>query len=268
MTISLLLPTRGRAALVQRLFESLIQTTADLRGLEVVLYIDEDDSASHKISSPAFPLIKLVGPPGMTMGSMNRACYDASHGRYVMLINDDVIFRTPDWDTQVIETFNCFPDDIGLVYGNDLDQGAAIPTFPIISRTVCDVLGEICPRGYKNLHIESHLFDVFKQLVRLGYDRVRYLEDVVFEHMHYIVDKAARDQVYDKKNQRADDLLFIALDDERASKAPLLARYIKARGNEQATRQGDSRISEGRVSNEQKTSFKALLKRVFSFSER
>jgi hypothetical protein len=139
-----------------------------------------------------------------------------------------------------------------LAYGNDLDQGAAIPTFPIISRTVCDVLGEICPRGYKNLHIESHLFDVFKQLVRLGYDRVRYLEDVVFEHMHYIVDKAARDQVYNKKNQRADDLLFIALDDERTSKAKLLARYIESERTKHLTGKSEALVSEQKFDNDKK----------------
>jgi hypothetical protein len=264
VNISLLLPTRERPALVHRLFDTLSQTTTDLGNLEVVLYADEDDRASHEISTTAFPLVKLVGRARRTMGSMIRACYDASHGRYVMLINDDVIVRTPGWDTKVIETFGRLPDDIGLIYGNDLDQGEAVPTFPLISRTVCDVLGEICPSGYKNLHIESHLFDIFRQLARLGYGRIRYLENVVFEHMHYVVGKAARDQVYTKKNQRADDLLFIALDDERASKARRLASYIQTRCQEPAARDGDSPVVEGRASTEQETGFRARLRRMLS----
>lgn len=227
--ISLLLPTRGRVPLVQRLFDSLVQTTAELQQLEVVLYIDEDDTESCEILYPGISLIKIIGRPGETMGNMNRACYGASQGRYIVLINDDVVFRTRGWDTRVREAASRFSDEIALVYGNDLDQGKTVPTFPIISRTVCRILGEICPRGYRHLHIESHLLDIFKQLARLGCNRICYLDDVIFEHLHYAVGKAAIDPIYAKKmNQRSDDLLFIALDDERAFKAKLLARWIEA----------------------------------------
>src|ERR1700752_333878 len=162
MSVSLLLPTRGRAALVQRLFDSVVETSTDLERLEVVLYVDEDDRESREISHSKLSLVKLVGHPGETMGNMNRACYDASHGRYVMLVNDDVVFRTKGWDARVCDAASRYPDGIALVYGNDLDQGEAVPTFPIVSRAGCDLLGEICPRGYRHLHIESHLLDIFK----------------------------------------------------------------------------------------------------------
>ena len=227
MEISLLLPTRGRAGLLRRFFDSLLQTTEQLECVEIVLYVDADDSETEKVTDASLAVSKVVGPPGQTMGRMNRACYEASRGRHLILMNDDVVFRTPGWDQQVIRTFGEWTDGIGLVYGDDLDQGAAVPTFPILSRTVCEVLGEICPAGYHHLHIESHLFDIFKQLRKLGHDRIRYLEGVIFEHMHYVVRKAQWDSTYAKKNQRIDDLLFIALDEERAWKAKQLARYIE-----------------------------------------
>lgn len=226
--ISLLLPTRGRVSLVRRLFASVVQTTENLRRVEIVLCIDEDDRESLEIDHPELSLIKTVGRPGRTMGEMTRACYESSRGRYVMLINDDVIFRTTHWDVRVLETATRFSDDISLIYGNDLDQGDAVPTFPILSRAVCDLLGEVCPRGYRHLHIESHWLDIFKQLARLGHKRICYLDEVIFEHMHYVVGKAAIDPTYEKRDQRLDDLLFIALDDERSFKAKLLARYIEA----------------------------------------
>jgi len=193
-----------------------------------VLYLDEDDTESLKVYHSGLSLIKIVGRAGTTMGSMNRACYNASHGCYVMLINDDVVFRTQGWDARVRETATRYPDDIVLVYGNDLDQGDAVPTFPIVPRTVCNMLGEVCPSGYRHLHIESHLLDIFKQLARLGHKRICYLDDVIFEHMHYMVGKAAIDSTYVKKSQRLDDILFIALDDERAFKAKVLAQWIEA----------------------------------------
>ncbi|HEV8725743.1 MAG TPA: hypothetical protein VGW77_34440 [Candidatus Binatia bacterium] len=261
--ISLLLPTRGRAALVRRLFDSLVQTTTDLRRLEVVLYIDEDDGESREISHPELSLIRIVGRPGETMGNMNRACYEASHGPYVMLINDDAVFRTVGWDTRVLEAASHFPDEIALLYGDDLDQGEAVPTFPIMSRTMCDVLGEICPRGYRNLHIESHLLDIFKQLARMGHDRIRYLHDVIVEHMHYVVGKAAVDATYIKKSQRDDDLLFIALDDERAFKAKLLAEHIEAGYNYRSKGTESGYASRQAIGPGQRVGLIALLKRMF-----
>jgi hypothetical protein len=261
LQISLLLPTRGRAALVQRLFASLIQTTEDLRRLEVVLYIDEDDLESRNISHPELSLIKIVGSPGRTMGNMNRACYESSRGRHLMLVNDDVIFRTPYWDARVLEVANRFPDDIALIYGNDLDQGKAVPTFPIVSRTVCDVLGEICPSGYRHLHIESHLLDIFKQLASLGHERICYMDDVIFEHMHYVVGKSAVDSTYAKKNQRLDDLLFFALDDERAFKAKLLARHIEGGQNDDP--RGVKPEHGSALVTSQRPGVMALIKRMF-----
>jgi hypothetical protein len=263
--ISLLLPTRGRVALVQRLFDSLVQTTAEMEQLEVVLYVDEDDAESLKIEHPALSPLKIVGRSGATMGHMTRACYDASHGHYVMLINDDVVFRTKGWDTRVCAAATRYPDDIALVYGNDLDQGEAVPTFPIVSRTVCDVLGEVCPRGYRHLHIESHLLDIFKQLARLGHRRIFYLDDVIFEHMHFIMGKAGMDSTYAKKDQRLDDLLFIALDDQREFQARLLARWIDAARSNALTEAAVPYPSEqGRRFN-QRAGLVSLFKRMLHF---
>jgi hypothetical protein len=264
--ISLLLPTRERPALVHRLFDSLIRTTADLGTLQVVLYVDEDDRASQEICRPELSLVKIVGHPQQTMGKMNQTCYDASQGRYVMLVNDDVVFRSRHWDTRVLEAANRYPDGIMLIYGNDLDQGEAVPTFPIVPRTACQILGGISPLGYRNLHIESHLLDIFKRLARIGHNRICYLDDVIFEHMHYVMGKAAADSVYIKKNQRADDLLFIALDEERAFKAQLLAQRIEADANYHPTDSGMTRRSRHSIKFPQTARLTALLKRMFFWS--
>lgn len=199
VNISLLLPTRKRRALVERLLDSLVATTLEIDSLEAVLYVDRDDPESQQISHPSVSLVKLVRDPGQTMGSMNRQCCEASHGRYVMLINDDAVFRSKDWDGEIMKAFSDFPDEVALVYGNDLDQGKAVPTFPVLSRTTCELLGGICPSGYQNLHIESHIFDIFKQLKRLGHDRIFYRDAVVIEHMHHILGKAQQDETSIKK---------------------------------------------------------------------
>ncbi len=262
VNISLLLPTRGRPQLVSRLLDSLAETTTDLKNLEVILYVDEDDVESHMISDLRLAIVKLVRPPGEKMGEITCACYGASQGRYVMLMNDDAVFKTRGWDDRVVQAFAQFPDDIALVYGNDLDQGKAVPTFPIVSRTVCEVIGEICPKGYYNLHIESHLFDIFKQLSRLGHKRIVYLEDVVFEHMHYAVGKAVKDETYTKKNKQNDDILFISLNDERYHTAVKMVHDIEKLGK--GLNDAHSTRASEKAYKRSKFSVKGILKRVFT----
>ena len=227
--ISLLLPTRGRPKLLRRLFESLVDTTSRLAKIEIILYIDADDIPTQEVAHPSLQLIKLIKPPGEKMGRMNQLCYEASRGRFVMLMNDDVVFRSKAWDARVLDAFARFPDEAALVYGNDLHQQEAMATLPIVSRAVCDAVGGICPRDYLNVYIDVHLFDVFKKLAKLGYPRTAYLEDVIFEHLHHEVGKSSLDATYVKKNEQFDDLLFINLEDERWNQAKMLKRYIDAR---------------------------------------
>jgi glycosyltransferase involved in cell wall biosynthesis len=134
VNISILLPTRGRPSLIYRLFESLSQTTSNTENLEVILYLDEDDIPSQEISYALLKIIKLIRPLGKSMGKMIRECYKASHGRYIIIMNDDAVFRTKGWDLSVMEAFSRFPDDVAFVYANDLDRGRRMPTFPILSR--------------------------------------------------------------------------------------------------------------------------------------
>ncbi len=226
--ISLLLPTRGRPSLVYRLFDSILGVTSDPDSLEIVLYIDDDDTESQGISFDALSVVKLVRPPD-TMGNINRACYSASSGRYIMLLNDDVIFRTQNWDIAVLEAFTRVGDDIALVYGNDQIMGRYLASFPIMSRTVCELIGGICPKEYKRDFIDDHILDTFKRLSCLGYERVMYLPEVVFDHIHYFGGRAELDSTYLRnRGGMADEMLFISLCEERQQIALRLARHIEA----------------------------------------
>jgi len=226
--LSLLLPTRGRLGFVAKFLQSVILTAHHPQFVEVVLTIDQDDIESQAITCPPpLHMVKIVGSPGRPMGLMNQQCYEASSGQYVMLVNDDVICRTNGWDTLIYKAYSRFSDNIALVYGNDLDQGSHVPTFPILSREACQAMGGLCPVSYLNLHIESHIFDIFKQLKRLRHDRIVYLPDLVFEHLHHTLNKSVADQTSKKRDPRADDWLFMALDDDRYRVANGLARIIE-----------------------------------------
>jgi glycosyltransferase involved in cell wall biosynthesis len=221
--ISLLLPTRGRPHWVRRVFESLAEHTAVLDDLEVVLYVDEDDQPSHGLDHESFRVVKIIGPRA-SMGEYNTACLEHASGEIVILMNDDVIVRTPGWDRRVAELAAAVPDGVFLAYANDLHMGKRMCTFPICTRKACEIMVRPYPEEYRAGFIDWHLFDVFKRLKAMGHDRIFFLEKIVFEHCHYMAGKAEIDPTYRSKDYYADDWTFVALRDLRQK----IAERLKA----------------------------------------
>jgi len=178
---SFLLPTRGRPNLVKRFFQSIIDTAHSIEDIEIILCLDDDDLESQNISNEALSIRKVVLPRGSTMGSLNRSCFEASSGRYVVLINDDVMIQTRHWDRIISELFSACQDDIALIHINDLLFRKNLCTFPILSRKACLEIG-ICPAEYRKYRIDDHIYDIYQILAYLGHKRIFYLPDVAFEH--------------------------------------------------------------------------------------
>lgn len=226
--ISLLLPTRGRPHLVQRFFQSLIAQTANLKDVEVVLYVDDDDHGSHSLDCDGISLAKIIGPP-LSMGGYNTACLSRSSGEIVVLMNDDVVVRTPGWDGQIIRFAAGIPDGIFLAYGNDLHMGKRMCTFPILSRKACKVMIKPYPGEYQGGFIDWHLLDVFKRLKYMGQNRIFYLDELVFEHLHLDAGKAGSDPTYQSRGRYEGDWTFVSLRDLRQVTAERLRAVIMGR---------------------------------------
>lgn len=224
--ISLLLPTRGRHVLVERFFASVVETSSQLDQIEVILYVDEDDVGSHYLDSDVLKVTRIIGPRA-SMGTYNSSCYDSAQGDIIMLVNDDMIIRTLNWDKKVIEFDASIPDKIYLAYGNDLLKKQGLCTFPILSRDTCKLLVEPYPKEYQGAFIDSHLFDIFKRLQHAGFSRIHYMEEVIFEHLHYRTGKAPFDETYAKRGRFADDSTFLALINSRQKSADRLLRTLR-----------------------------------------
>jgi hypothetical protein len=223
--ISLLLPTRGRQHLLRRLFDSLAMHTARLEDLEVILYLDDDDESGHDIGDDRFSLKKIIGPRS-SMGAYNTLCLGRASGDLIMLMNDDVIVRTFAWDRMVTELARTVSDGIFLAYPNDLHIGKRMCTFPICTKKACEVLLKPYPEEYKTYFIDWHVFDIFKRLRAMGHARIFYLEDVIFEHCHYMAGKAELDATYGVKDYYQDDWTFLTLRPWRQRMAERLAASI------------------------------------------
>ncbi len=226
--ISLLLPTRGRARLIRRLFDSVAMCTNRLEDLEIILYLDDDDETGQEISDDRFSLLKIFGPR-LSMGAYNTICLGRASGDYIMLMNDDVIVRTSAWDRKVAELGRTISDGIFLAYPNDLHIGKRMCTFPILTKKACELLLRPYPEEYKTHFIDWHILDIFKRLRAMGHARIFYLEDVVFEHCHYMAGKAEFDATYKSKDYYQDDWNFLSLRPLRQQMAERLAASIAGR---------------------------------------
>ena len=220
-----MLPTRGRHVLVDRLFVSLAKTASQPDLIEVIIYVDEDDLDSHNLNSDFLKVTRIIGPKA-SMGSYNSICYDAAQGDIIMLINDDMVINTSGWDEKIIEFDAKISDKIYLIYVNDLFKGRNLCTFPILSRRTCEFLVEPYPKEYQGAFIDYHLFDIFKRLQHAGFDRIHYMSDVVFEHLHYRSGKALFDETYAKRGRFDDDSTFLALINSRKKSADRLLRIL------------------------------------------
>jgi len=223
---SIILPTRDHPTLAKRLFESIVKTTSEPDSLEIVLYTDKDDTESCMLSHPSLSISKLSGE-GETIGNITRKCYEKSAGRFIMLANDDMIFQTKDWDKKVLEAFSRFKDEVALVYGNDLYYGRRMSTFPILSRTACELMDKICPAQYRRHCIDPHVLDIFKRLERLGHERAAYLGKVIFEHMHNELGILINDPEAMPQSDEDDQDLYFKFADNRQQIAQKMADYIE-----------------------------------------
>ena len=244
VTISLLLPTRGRPDMLRRMIRSALDTADSPEGLEIIVNVDDDDEATLAVDFSGLQTTVIHGPPKRSMGLYNTQCLEESSGEVVILCNDDVVVRTRGWDRLTLDAAREFGDGVFLMYPNDLFKGARLCTFPILSRAACGLMTTPFPEEYQGAFIDTHLMDVFKRLEHAGHARIRFLEHVVFEHCHYRTGKSEFDETYRTRDRFGDDLAFLNLLPLRREQSLALAGAVSdSQRPVQALRRGDAEVS-------------------------
>lgn len=123
------------------------------------------------------------------------------------LMGDDVRPRTEGWDAKILEALREL--GTGIVYGDDLIQGKRLPTHPFMTADIPRALGWLGLPTLKHLYVDNVLLELGKAA-----DRIRYLPDVVLEHLHPVAGKASWDQVYQETSNKTS-----AEDDRRTFEA-------------------------------------------------
>jgi hypothetical protein len=194
------------------------------------MYMDDDDIKSHHLTANEFAVKKIIGP-AISMGQCNTECLKIAKGSIIILANDDMIIRTNGWDVRLMELHHMLDHQIYLAYPNDLIKKNKLCSFPILSRKLCELLAEPYPKEYSGGFIDWHLQDIFVRLKKNGHNLIFYLDDIIFEHLHFRVGKASMDDTYKKRARYSGDAEFVGLAEMRRQAALCLMRSLNGGDN-------------------------------------
>lgn len=85
----------------------------------------------------------------------------------------------------------------GIVYGDDAFQGEALPTQWAMTKDIVKALGGMVPAPVEHLYCDNSVYALGREAGCL-----RYLPEVLIEHMHPAARKVATDEQYKRVNSR------------------------------------------------------------------
>jgi hypothetical protein len=190
-------PSRGRPENAERLAQAFKDTGAEA---DLYIVIDNDDPKWNEYAkSENYKKLPADNKTGGCAKSLNTGAvlllditkyplYD-----YFVFMGDDHLPRTPGWDKAFIQALGT---NTGIVYGDDLLQGANLPTAYGMTRDLVNELRGMTFPGCVHL-----FFDNFVKQLGLDLEYLKYLPDVIIEHMHPAAGKAEMDEGYERVNQ-------------------------------------------------------------------
>lgn len=187
-----IIPTRGRPDNAVALEQAFVDTNTTAKRVYVVDFSDETRSEySWKL-----PLESVIMIHNETKGMAYPLNYAAREflGEFdnFAFMGDDHRPRTINWDQLFVEQLYSGSD---IVYGNDLFQGAALPTAVAMSSQIVKELGGMVPDTLRHLYLDNFW-------LKLGQDlgKIKYMPEVIIEHCHAFNGKAPMDENYARVN--------------------------------------------------------------------
>jgi len=197
MKMCVVVPSRGRPENAARLAQAVIDTQTEE---DLYFIIDNDDPKWNEYAKNEN--IKCLPADNKTGGCANSlntgAVYLLDFAKfplynYFVFMGDDHLPRTQNWDKAFIQALGI---NTGIVYGNDLLQGENLPTaFGMSRELVMELQGMTFPGC---IHL---FFDNFVKQLGIDLNYLKYLPDVIIEHLHPVAGKAKMDEGYARVNQ-------------------------------------------------------------------
>jgi len=170
---------------VDRFIENWKENTEGFSDLCIAL--DDDDSHQYPIRDG---VIYEINPRVRMIPTLNQiATKYANQYKCIAFFGDDHIIKTK-WESKFLQFFE-ENNNIGIAYGNDLLQGAKLPTAVCLTSNIINQLGFMVPNFLIHMYADNFWLDLGNSC-----QIIKYFDDVVFEHIHPDNGKAERDSQY------------------------------------------------------------------------
>ena len=190
-------PSRGRPERARALAAAFEATcTADT---ELAFAVDEDDPTAGAYAGAA---CVFTSPSTSMVEALNAAAgyfadeRNISPSFAVGFMGDDHVPRTVGWDAAYLDALREL--GTGIVYGDDLLQGERLPTQCAMTADIVRTLGFMAPPTLAHLWVDDFWLTLGREA-----GCIRYLPQVVVEHVHPLAGKAEWDPGYLRVNAAA-----------------------------------------------------------------
>lgn len=217
----MLVPTRGRPLNAARLQAACAELN---RAKTLVIFgVDSDDPKLNAYREVG--IIEVVKPAGPGMvGALNQLAERYSdQAPAIGFMGDDHCPRTIGWDQHLCTAIDQMGG--GIAYGNDLLQGASLPTAVVMDSRIVRELRCMAPPCLRHLYVDN----VWLEWGR-GINKLAYLQDVIIEHLHPSIGKSSQDEHYELVNsENAFSRDRNAFEDYAKNQLPLDIALLEAR---------------------------------------
>jgi hypothetical protein len=192
-----IVPSRSRPESVEEMREAFYGNGT---GRADLMFATDDDQPPY----PNYPGILYRRGPRLRMcGTLNATAVEwAPNYKYIGFLGDDHRPRSYAWDVSVIDAL----ENHNVVYGNDLLQGENLPTAVFLRSEIVQKLGYMAPPSLIHLYLDNFWLELGRAT------SIKYLPNVIIEHMHPAIGKAEWTESYREVNDQAlyntDELAF------------------------------------------------------------
>jgi hypothetical protein len=197
--LTVIVPSRGRPEAALELVNAVVDTR-QVSTTNMVLAVDADDpmlDLYQDVAGTRSDAARVeVVRGGWMVAALNEAAARVAADSSVTAIGflgDDHRPRTPGWDASYLSALNEI--GAGIVYGNDLLQYDFVPTQCAMSASIVRALGWMAHPSLKHMYVDT----LWRDMANVA-RRLRYLPDVIVEHMHYLNGKSVQDDGYKRVN--------------------------------------------------------------------